>query len=560
MKIVVDPVTRIEGHLRIQAQVTDGKVTEAWSTSPMYRGIEQVLIGRDPRDAWVFTQRICGVCTTVSALASVRAVESALGIRIPDNARILRNVMAAAQHVHDHLVHFYHLHGPDWFDVTGCADADPAEAAALQRSLSEWPENTVEHFTEVKKRVTEFLGSGQLGMFADGYAGHPAHRLTPHGDLLFMDHYLQALAWQRDAVRIHAVLGGKNPHPQTYLVGGMSTPLDPSSPAAVTPEVLDGLRALTRRMRTFVEQVYLPDVLYLARQYPEWTRIGRGVGNLMSCGDFPQADGTLLVPAGILRSGGTSVEELDEQRITEDVSRAWYARAEPARPATATTVPAYTGPTPPWTDLDTDGAYSWGKAPRYGGQVMEVGPLARIAIARAGGVARVVELVDGALPSLGGDLEALRSTLGRMTARALETLWFVERLDAWLAELSDNITSGDLRIADPAGLDRASWPARASGYGLTEAPRGALGHWVRIADGELTGYQIVIPSTWNGSPRDGQGQRGAWEQALLGVPVADGDRPLEVLRLLHSFDPCMACAVHVVDPEGTRLADVTVVP
>ncbi|MDQ1292616.1 MAG: hydrogenase large subunit, partial [Actinomycetota bacterium] len=421
-------------------------------------------------------------------------------------------------------------------------------------------QNTTEHFAGVKKRVTDFLGSGQLGMFAGGYAGHPAHQLTPHGDLLFMDHYLQALAWQRDAVQIHAALGGKNPHPQTYLVGGMSTPLDPSSTAAVTPAALSELRALSRRMRTFVEQVYLPDVLYLARQYPEWTSIGRGVGSFLSYGDFPGADGTPLVPAGVLRPGSTTVEDLDEQRITEDVSRAWYERAEPARPGTATTVPAYTGPTPPWTDLDTDGAYSWGKAPRYGGQVMEVGPLARLEIARVLGVPRVVELLDGALPSLGGKPAALVSTLGRMTARALETLWFVEQLDGWLAELSDNITSGDLRIVDPAGLDRTSWPARATGYGLTEAPRGALGHWVRIADGKMTGYQIVIPSTWNGSPRDAQGERGAWEQALLGVPVADGDRPLEVLRLLHSFDPCMACAVHVLDPSGNTLADITVVP
>ncbi|MDQ1289164.1 MAG: hydrogenase large subunit [Actinomycetota bacterium] len=561
MKVVVDPVTRIEGHLRLQAQVDGGKVTDVWSTSPMYRGIEQVLIGRDPRDAWVFTQRICGVCTTVSALASVRAVENALGITVPDNARLMRNLMGAAQLIHDHVVHFYHLHGPDWFDVTSAATADPAKAAALQASSSSWSKNTTEYFTSVRDRLTKFVQSGQLGLFAGGYWGHPAYRLPPEGNLMLVAHYLEALEWQRDAARIHALLGGKNPHPQTYLVGGMSTPLDPAETSSVGPEILKELRAINARVLAFVRDVYVPDLLYLARSYPEYATSGAGTGNLMSYGEFPDATGAMLVPSGIVqRKRPDALERVDQKKITEHVARSWYSGSTARHPSEGVTEPAYTGPTPPYKEIDTSGRYSWSKAPRYEDTVMEVGPLARVMAARAAGVKRVVQLVDNALPALGGKADRLYSTMGRMTARALETQWLTEQLDGWVKELEANITAGKLQIADTTKWDPSTWPATAVGHGTTEAPRGALGHWIRIADGKIAGYQIVIPSTWNGSPRDAKGRRGAWEEALVGTAVHDPAQPVEILRVVHSFDPCMACAVHVLDGEGQIVSELTVVP
>ena len=561
MKIVVDPVTRIEGHLRIETQVDAGAVTDAWSTSPMFRGIENVLVNRDPRDAWVFTQRICGVCTTVSALASVRAVENALGITIPDNARIIRNLMEATQYVHDHVVHLYHLHGPDWIDLTAALTADPAAASSLQRSLSAWPNNSTEYFAAVKAKLQAFVDSGQLGLFAGGYWGHPAYDLSPEASLVLMAHYLEALDWQREAVKIHAILGGKNPHPQTYVVGGMATAVDPTSSRAVNPTSVSRMKAIAATIKTFVDQVYVPDLLLLARSYPAWTSIGRGVGNLLCVGDFPERDGTRLFPSGVIRNRSLgSVEALDQSRITEDITRSWYTGATPLHPADGVTQVAYTGPTPPFETLDTSGRYSYGKAPRYGGTVMEVGPLARMAVAYAANVTRARQLVDGALGTLGLGTDALFSTVGRMLTRALETQWLAERISPWLDELSANIAAGNLTIADTTKWQPSSWPATATGYGTTEAPRGALGHWVRISDQKIANYQIVIPSTWNGSPRDVAGNRGAWEQALLGVPVHDAEQPLEILRVVHSFDPCMACAVHVLDAEGAEVTEVTVVP
>ena len=561
MRITVDPVTRIEGHLRIEAQVKEGRVSDAWSVSPMFRGIENILVGRDPRDAWLFAQRICGVCTTVNALASVRAVENALGIVIPDNARLLRNLMEATQYAHDHVVHFYHLHGPDWFDLTSALKADPAGTAALQARLSPWPQNSVEYFTSVRDRLKALVDGGQLGPFANAYWGHPAYALAPESNLLLMAHYLQALDWQRDAVRIHAVLGGKNPHPQTYLVGGMSTPLDPTSEQAVNLTTLADLRAVAGRMRAFVDQVYVPDLLHLAQAYPAWASIGRGSRNLMAYGDFPGADGKPLMPGGILRDGRlTGVEAVDQTRITEDVTRSWYTPAAPVHPSSGVTSPRYTGPTPPYDRLDTAGRYSWSKAPRYRDTVMEVGPLARMAVAHARGVPRARQLVDHALATLHWPIPALFSTLGRMVTRALETQWLVEQVPGWLDELGANISAGNLTIADDSRWLPESWPARATGVGTTEAPRGALGHWIEIADGKISRYQIVIPSTWNGSPRDARGHRGAWEEALVGTPVRDPARPVEILRVVHAFDPCMACAVHVIDADGGLVTELTVVP
>jgi hydrogenase large subunit len=568
-KLVIDPVTRIEGHLRIEAQVDGGQVADAWSSGTMFRGIELILRGRDPREAWIWAQRICGVCTTVHALASVRAVEDALNVEVPPNARLIRELIAAAQLVQDHVIHFYHLHALDWVDVVAALQADPGATARLAQSLSPWPRSDTAYFKQVQERVKAVADSGQLSLFTSGYWGHPAYRLPPEANLLAVAHYLEALEWQRDVIRIHAVLGGKNPHPQTYLVGGMATTVDLASPAAaVNQERLAFLRERIKTARTFVEQVYLPDVLAVASFYPEWTRLGAGPGNYLTYGEYPAGSvrdpSSFLIPRGVLLDNDLSkVYPVDEQQIREYVTHSWYQYGggdqTGLHPYQGETKPNYTGPKPPYEELETDRKYSWLKAPRYQDRPMEVGPLARMLVAYASGQPRVKQLVDGALARLRVGPEALASTLGRVAARALETQFVVERLDGWLDELARNMASGDLRTHNGAKWDPKTWPKEAQGFGAHDAPRGALGHWVQIKDGAIANYQAVVPSTWNAGPRDAQGQRGAYEVSLLKTPVADPERPLELLRTIHSFDPCLACAVHVVDPRGRERLRVKVV-
>jgi len=562
-KIVIDPITRVEGHLRIEVQVDNGKVTDAWSCTPMFRGLELILKDRDPRDAWVFTQRICGVCTTVNALASVRAVENALGIVIPDNARILRNIMKGIQYVHDHVIHFYHLHSPDWVDITSALTASASATSNLQKSLSTWGNNSPDYFSQVQAKLKAFVDSGQLGLFANGYWGHPAYKLPPEGNLLVMAHYLEALDWQRDIIKIHAIIGGKNPHPQTYLVGGMASPLDPNSPAAINNSAIATLKSLATLTQNFVNQVYVTDTQYIASKYLDWANIGVGVGNYLSYGDFPNATGVQYFPKGIVMGKDlTKVVAVDQTKITEDVTRAWYLNTTaPLHPSQGVTQPKYTGPTPPYSFLNTGSTdkYSWGKAPRYNATVMEVGPLSRMLVAYASGQSRVKQVIDASLAKLGLQKTALFSTLGRVLARTLETQVIAEQLPLWIEELNTNLNTGKLDVFNKTKWQPTSWPASAQGLGMTEAPRGALGHWISIANGKIANYQIVIPSTWNGSPRDSKGQRGAWEQALLNTAVLDPNRPIEILRTVHSYDPCMACAVHVLDSQGSEVTKVRVV-
>ncbi len=556
MRIKVDPVTRIEGHLRLEAEVADGHVRTAWASGTMFRGLEIILRDRDPREAWIWAQRICGVCTTVHALASVRAVENALDIRVPPNAELVRNLIAGTQTVHDHVIHFYHLHALDWVDVTQALKADPAKAARIGRSLSDWPGSGVEDLRTVQARVRALVDSGQLSIFASGYWGHPAYRLPPEVNLLAVAHYLQALEWQRDVIRVHAVLGGKNPHPQTYLVGGMATPLDLNSPQAINVERIGFMRARLRTMREFVEQVYLPDVLAIAGAYRDWFAIGGNTRDFLAYGGMPEGSlaepARYLFPRGIVldRDLGT-VHPFDETKVTEQVAHSWYRYADGDRaalnPFEGETEPNYTGPKPPYEWLETDGKYSWLKSPRYDGRAMEVGPLARTLIAYASGDAAVRRKVDATLKQLSVGPEALFSTLGRVAARAIETQILVERLDGWLDRLEANMHAGDLRNADTVRWDPAGWPKEAQGWGWHEPPRGALAHWVVIRDRKIANYQAVVPTTWNSGPRDADGRPGPYEQALVGVPVADPERPLELLRTVHSFDPCMACAVHVLD-------------
>ncbi len=568
-RLVVDPITRIEGHLRIEVEVSNGVVTDAWSSGTMFRGMELILKGRDPRDAWVFAQRACGVCTTVHALASVRSVENALGLKIPTNARLIRNLIAGTQYVQDHVIHFYHLHALDWVDVVSATTADPAATAALAQSISDWPLSSATYFKEVQDKLKAFVASGQLGIFANGYWGNKAYVLPPAANLMAVAHYLEALDWQRQVIRIHSLLGAKNPHPQTYVVGGMATSVDPNSPTALNARALSEMAVLIQQAQDFVSKVYIPDVLAVAGFYKDWAAIGKGIGNYLSYGEFPLDDSgqpsSLYLQRGrIMGRDLSKVEPVDQLDVAETVAHSWYGYdggdQQLLHPWDGQTDPKYSGPTPPFDSLGAaPDKYSWLKSPRYQDQPMEVGPLARMLVAYASGNADVKAGVDAVLGTLGVGPEALFSTLGRIAARAVETQVLVNRLPAWQKEFSDNLQTGDLAVADTSKWDPSTWPSEAQGYGLEEAPRGSLGHWVKIHDQTIDNYQLVVPSTWNGSPRDEKGRRGAWEEALIGTPVNDPNQPVEILRTIHSFDPCMACAVHVYDPDAGSSIEIRVV-
>lgn len=559
-RVVIDPVTRIEGHLRIEAEVVDRQVTDAWSSGTMFRGIELILRGRDPREAWIWAQRICGVCTTVHALASVRAVEDALGIEIPENARLVRNIIAGTQNVQDHIIHFYHLHALDWVDVTLALKADPAKTSQLAQSISDWPKSSATYFKGIQDRIKTLVASKQLSLFSSGDWGHPAYQLPPEANLMAVAHYIEALDLQREFARIQAVLGGKNPHPQTYLVGGMASAIDANEPGAtINPERINLLNQLVKNAQVFVQQVYLPDVLAIAGFYKEWFNHGEGLGNFMAYGDYStgsvQDTAKYLIPRGILLGRDLStVHPVDLKNVTESVVHSWYEYPEgdtvTKHPSQGVTNPKYSGPKPPYDFLKTDEKYSWIKSPRYDGKPMEVGPLARTLIAYASGRPQVKQLVDGTLAKLNLPLTALFSTMGRIAARALEADIMVGELSGWVSQLNNNMAHGNVQIHNGEKWNPDTWPKSCQGFGFHEAPRGSLGHWIEIENKKIVNYQAVVPSTWNAGPRDAQGQRGAYEAALKGTPILDPERPLEILRTVHSFDPCLACAVHVVQANG----------
>ena len=562
-RIVVDPITRIEGHLRIEAEIEGGFIKDAWSSATMFRGIEKILRGRDPRDAWFWTQRFCGVCTTVHSIASVRAVEDALKIKIPPNAQLIRNIIMGIQNVQDHVIHFYHLHALDWVDITSALKADPTKTAALAASLSDWPNNSATYFKAIQDKVKNFVASGRLGPFANAYWGHPAYKLPPEANLMATAHYLEALEWQKDVIKIHAILGSKNPHPQSFLVGGMSIPIDPDSQNALNADKLFEIKRLLKKAQDFVEKVYIPDLLAIASFYKEWAAIGGGVGNYMSYGEFPDANGNLWFPAGALLNKDLSkVIPIDQGKIAEYVDHSWFDNSagvgKGLHPFEGETEVRYTGPKPPYQNLDTNAKYSFVKSPRYEEKSMEVGPLARILVAYASGHKETKAVVDLVLGKLGVGAPALFSTLGRTAARGIDALLIAQQTPKWLDELIGNISKGDYRIHNNESWDPSTWPVEAKGYGFHEAPRGALGHWIKIKDQKILNYQAVVPSTWNASPRDAKGQRGAYEAALVGTPVADPNKPLEILRTIHSFDPCLACAVHVMDVNGNEVVKVKV--
>jgi hydrogenase large subunit len=580
-RIVIDPITRIEGHLRIEAKLDSNNViTEAYSSGTMVRGIEKILIGRDPREAWAFTQRACGVCTTVHAFASIRSVEDALKIRIPPAANLLRNLMVAQQYVHDHVMHFYHLHALDWVDITGVLGADPVATASLQQSLSPWPNASAGYFADVQKKVKAIVDSGQLSIFANAYWGHPAYILPPEVDLLAVAHYLEALDWQKDVTKIHTILGGKNPHPN-FVVGGMPIPIDLNGELTLNAERLSIISESIDKMVAFVEQVYLPDLLAIGGLYLKddnyfstHALLGEGLKNFLTWGEFPGDDpldtkGYLIPRAVILNRDLTNVQEPDPrdiQKMKEFIAHSWYRYGEGENaglhPWQGETNLNYTGPKPPYDLLNVDGKYSWLKAPRWTDQPMEVGPLARVLALYASGHAETKELAGQAIARLnevsGRSLpfpDVLFTTLGRTAARCLETVVIAHAMRPMYQSLLDFIKAGNISTFNGEKWEPLTWPAHAEGFGFMEAPRGALGHWIVIDSGKIANYQMVVPTTWNASPRDPSGQPGAYEMALVGTKLADPQKPLEVLRVIHSFDPCMACAIHLVDARGGDLGE-----
>jgi hydrogenase large subunit len=567
-RIVIDPITRIEGHLRIEAELdANNSITKAYSSGTMVRGIEIILKGRDPREAWAFAQRACGVCTTVHSFASIRSVEDALGIKIPKAANLIRNLMIAQQYVHDHIMHFYHLHALDWVDVVAALKADPAQTSTIQQSISPWPNSSPAYYADVQSKVQGIVNSGQLSIFANAYWGHPAYKLPPEVDLLAVAHYLEALDAQRSFTKIHTIFGGKNPHPN-FVVGGVPMPIDLNSDTALNADRLSIIKDSIDRMITFVDQVYLPDLLAIAPYYLDYAKIGEGLGNFLTWGEFPDTDNSdlskLLVPRAVITGRDlTSIREPDPrdfQKMQEFVAHSWYEQSvgdqAGLHPWKGETKFNYTGPQPPYQQLEVEQKYSWLKAPRWAGTPMEVGPLARVLVMYASGNAQVKELVDSVLKTLGAPLPAVFSTLGRTAARAIETKVFADFMLQTYNDLIIAIKAGDSQTFNGDKWEPTSWPAHAEGFGYMEAPRGALGHWVVIDHGKISNYQMVVPTTWNGSPRDQKDQPGAYEAALVGTQLAKPEWPLEILRTIHSFDPCMACAIHMVDADGKDLGEV----
>jgi hydrogenase large subunit len=569
-RVVVDPVTRIEGHLRIEADTDDsGNITSAWSSGTMVRGIEIVLRDRDPREAWAFAQRICGVCTLVHGVASVRAVENALNYEIPANAQLIRNLMIAAQFVHDHVMHFYYLHALDWVDVVSALKADPKATSALAQSISTYAKSSPGYFADAQTKLKRFVEGGQLGIFADGYWGHPEYKLPPEANLMAVAHYLDGLAWQREVVKLHAIFGGKNPHPN-FLVGGAPSPISAApetsgaAATAVNIVTLEAVRDIITKMRAFVDEVYLPDTLAIASFYKDWFRRGEGLGNFMTYGEFPSAtDGKLLIPAGVILNRDlsklTPVDLSDPAQVQEFVSHSWYdyrgGRDVGLHPYVGETKLAYSGPKPPYEHLDVAGGYSWLKAPRWRGKAVEVGPLARVLALYASGHEPTKALAGQALKQLDLPLDAMFSTMGRTAARTLETKIIADAMPGWLDALVANVKAGKVEVHNAAKWEPSTWDAEARGVGFMEAPRGGLAHWIVIKDGRIANYQAVVPSTWNAGPRDPSGQPGAYEAALADRHrLAVKTQPLEIQRTIHSFDPCIACAVHLNDPRGEKLA------
>ena len=580
-RVVVDPVTRIEGHLRVEVNLDkDNVIRNAVSTGTMWRGLEVILKGRDPRDAWAFVERICGVCTGTHALASVRAVEDALNIRIPDNANIVRNLMHATLYAHDHLVHFYHLHALDWVDVVSALKADPKKTSELAQSISNWPMSSPGYFRDLQNRLKKFVGSGQLGPFKNGYWGHPAYKLPPEANLMAVAHYLEALDFQKEIVKVQTIFGGKNPHPN-WMVGGVPCSFNLDGVGAVGAINMERLNMVSKIIDdtiAFIDNVYVPDLLAIASFYKDWGAIGGGISsqNLLCYGEFPDianddSNKSLLMPRGAILGGNLKeihkVDLKDLSMIQEHVNHSWYKYPDETKglhPWDGVTEPSFVlgkgtkGSRTKIENIDESAKYSWVKSPRFKGQPMEVGPLARYVMYYAMGIPEFKEPVDKVLRTLDVPVQALFSTLGRTAARGLEASWAAHKMKYFFDKLMGNLKAGNFATANVELWDPAKWPAEARGAGYCEAPRGALGHWIKIRNQKIDNYQCIVPTTWNAGPRDAKNQIGAYEASLMNTKVARADEPLEIIRTIHSFDPCLACATHVVSPEGEEITRVTV--
>ena len=567
-RVTIDPVTRIEGHLRVDVEVEGGKVKKAWSSGQMWRGVENILIGRDPRDAWAITQRICGVCTTVHAIASVRAVENALKMEIPVNAQYIRNLIILAHGLHDHIVHFYHLSALDWVDVVSATKADPAKAASLAQSLSSWSGNSVQEFKKVQDKIKGFVATGQLGIFTNGYWGHPAMKLTPEVNLLAVVHYLQALEVQRYANKIVTILGSKSPHIQNVAVGGVANPLSLDSQSVLTIERLLAVKEWIDKLNDFVKNVYLIDVAAIGAFYADWTKYGRGITEYLSVPDIPlDGKGTeFALPGGYIENGKlesykpikTFNDKFFIDGVSEAIKHSWYDYKE----GNEKSLHPYKGETKPnYTDFQDDGKYSWLKSPTFYGKPMQVGPLSRVLNMLAAGHEPTAKYATGALElvsSIAGakvGLDAMHSTIGRHAARAIGCAVQCDELSKQWSLLLANMGKGDFKTFNAPVFPKGEQ----MGVGFHEAPRGVLSHWVVIESGKIKNYQCVVPTTWNAAPRNEKDQPGAYEACLIDNPVADPEKPLEVLRTVHSFDPCLACAVHVVDQENNPVVTVQAV-
>jgi hydrogenase large subunit len=553
--------------LRLEVEIENGVVKDAFSSGTMVRGLEQIVQGRDPRDVWAFVGRACGVCTTVHSLASVRSVEDALGIMVPQNAELVRNLMFCSQYMHDHVVHFYHLHALDWVDVVSLLKADPAATSALARTISSHAKSSPMYFAEVQARIKKFVDSGQLGIFSNGYWGHPAYKLPPEVNLIAVAHYLEALEWQKEIVKVHAIFGGKNPHPN-YLVGGMACAINVNEVNALNAERLAHVGQLLKDARTFIQKVYWPDVLAIAPFYLDWGGIGGGLSNYLSYGDLPVGGyndpSSFKFPRGAILDRNLNevveVDGKDEDQIKEFIKHSWYTYPDGDEqglsPWNGETNLNYTGPQPPYDQLNVQEKYSWVKTPRWKGKPMEVGPLSRMLVGFAAGKTEYKDIITDTLGRLNVPVDAVFSTLGRTAARAMETMLVADWAMEFYDMLINNIKSGDENMVNKEKWEPESWPTEARGVGMTEAPRGALAHWIVIENKKVKNYQLVVPSTWNSSPRDPLGQRSSYEESLLNTPVHDPEKPVEILRTIHSFDPCMACAVHLYDEKGKHVHQV----
>jgi len=563
-RITVDPISRIEGHLRIDVEVDNGAVSQAWASATMWRGIERILQGRDPREAWLFTQRFCGVCTTVHAMASVRAVEDALKLEIPLNAQYIRNLILIAHGMHDHIVHFYHLSALDWVDVMQIPKADPAKTAALAESLSPWPRNSKMEFKAAKDKVLAVAASGQLGILANGYWGHPAMKLSPEVNLLAFTHYLQALEFQRKSNQVVGMLGGKTPHIQNLAVGGVNNAINLDSLATLNMDKLGMIKGLLDEVVTFIQQVYVPDVTAIAGMYADWFKYGAGVTNYLAVPDLVlDTKGTSFdLPGGYISEGNlagvrrfqTAADQSFRDAVVEDTSHAYYGNSK-------TTLHPWQGETTPqYTDWQPNGKYTWVKAPRFEGKPAQVGPLSQVLVGYAQGHPLTVKWTNAALDrisAVAGRKVApteLLGSLGRHGARCVRAAMLSDLAIKHWELLVNNIGKGDTTTFNPPEFPKGT----IEGVGTHEAPRGTLSHWVVVKNGKIDNYQAVVPTTWNASPRDEHGNPGPYEASLLHNPIADPEMPLEVLRTVHSFDPCMACAVHTFDPEGRNIAKVKV--